>query len=48
MSGFLEPTNEWYALAKISGIYACKAAKKQFGLTFNFYLLKYLKTDNDD
>jgi GDP-L-fucose synthase len=32
MSGYLEPTNEWYAIAKISGIYACKAAKKQFGL----------------
>ena len=27
----LEPTNEWYALAKISGIKACEAIRKQFG-----------------
>lgn len=28
----LEPTNQWYAIAKISGIMACIAAKKQFGM----------------
>lgn len=27
----LEPTNEWYAIAKISGIKACEAIRKQFG-----------------
>lgn len=27
----LEPTNQWYAIAKISGVYACRAARKQFG-----------------
>ena len=27
----LEPTNEWYALAKISGIKSCQAIRKQFG-----------------
>ncbi|WP_152286926.1 GDP-L-fucose synthase family protein [Flavicella marina] len=27
----LEPTNEWYALAKISGVKACEAIRKQFG-----------------
>lgn len=27
----LEPTNEWYALAKISGVKACQAIRKQFG-----------------
>lgn len=27
----LEPTNEWYAMAKISGIKACEAIRKQFG-----------------
>ena len=32
MSGILEPTNQWYAIAKISGIMACIAAKKQHGL----------------
>jgi GDP-L-fucose synthase len=26
----LEPTNEWYALAKITGIKACQAIRKQF------------------
>ncbi len=32
LTGPLEPTNEWYAIAKISGIMACRAARKQFGL----------------
>ncbi|MDA8951867.1 GDP-L-fucose synthase [Flavobacteriaceae bacterium] len=27
----LEPTNEWYALAKISGIKACESIRKQYG-----------------
>ena len=27
----LEPTNEWYALAKISGVKACEAIRKQYG-----------------
>ena len=26
----LEPTNQWYALAKISGVMACKAIREQF------------------
>ena len=26
----LEPTNEWYAIAKISGVKACQAIRKQF------------------
>ena len=32
LTGPLEPTNEWYAIAKISGIMACRAARKQMGL----------------
>ena len=32
LTGPLEPTNEWYAVAKISGIMACRAARKQKGL----------------
>jgi GDP-L-fucose synthase len=32
LTGPLEPTNEWYAIAKISGIMACRAARKQIGL----------------
>jgi len=27
----LEPTNEWYAIAKISGVKSCEAIRKQFG-----------------
>lgn len=30
----LEPTNEWYAIAKISGVKACEAARKQYGKDF--------------
>jgi GDP-L-fucose synthase len=32
LSGPLEPTNQWYAIAKISGVMACRAARKQHGL----------------
>lgn len=31
LSGDLEPTNEWYAIAKITGVKACEAIRKQFG-----------------
>jgi GDP-L-fucose synthase len=31
MSGPLEPTNEWYAVAKIAGIKMCQAYRKQYG-----------------
>jgi len=31
LTGELEPTNEWYAIAKISGVKACQAIRKQFG-----------------
>lgn len=31
LSGPLEPTNEWYAIAKISGIKLCEALRKQHG-----------------
>ncbi len=34
LTGALEPTNEWYALAKITGVKACEAIKKQFGLDY--------------
>jgi GDP-L-fucose synthase len=27
----LEPTNEWYAIAKISGVKTCEAIRKQYG-----------------
>lgn len=34
LSGKLEPTNEWYAIAKISGVKLCEAIKKQFNKDF--------------
>ena len=30
LTGTLEPTNEWYAIAKITGVKACEAIRKQF------------------
>lgn len=30
----LEPTNEWYAIAKIAGVKACQAIRKQYGKDF--------------
>lgn len=30
----LEPTNEWYAIAKIAGVKACEAVRKQYGKDF--------------
>ena len=34
LSGPLEPTNEWYAVAKIAGIKLCEAYRKQYGEDF--------------
>jgi len=34
LSGPLETTNEWYAIAKIAGIKLCQAYNKQFGCRF--------------
>jgi GDP-L-fucose synthase len=31
LTGVLEPTNEWYAIAKIAGVKACEAIRKQYG-----------------
>tara|TARA_B100000886_G_scaffold134243_1_gene90602 strand:+ start:3475 stop:4476 length:1002 start_codon:yes stop_codon:yes gene_type:complete len=31
LNGLLEKTNEWYAIAKISGIKLCEALRKQYG-----------------
>ena len=35
LTGPLEPTNEWYAIAKIAGIKLCQAYRKQHGCDFN-------------
>jgi GDP-L-fucose synthase len=34
LSGPLEPTNEWYAVAKIAGIKLCQAYQRQYGCRF--------------
>lgn len=34
LTGSLEPTNEWYAIAKIAGIKMCQAYRKQYGCNF--------------
>ncbi|GGN57687.1 GDP-L-fucose synthase [Novosphingobium indicum] len=34
LTGPLEPTNEWYAIAKIAGIKLCEAFRKQYGSDF--------------
>ena len=34
LTGELEPTNQWYAVAKIAGIKLCQAYRRQFGCDF--------------
>ncbi|HLO64966.1 MAG TPA: GDP-L-fucose synthase [Azonexus sp.] len=34
LTGPLEPTNEWYAIAKIAGIKMCQAYRRQYGANF--------------
>lgn len=34
LTGSLEPTNQWYAIAKIAGVKACEAIRQQFGKDF--------------
>lgn len=34
LSGPLEPTNEWYAVAKIAGVKLCQAYRRQYGKDF--------------
>lgn len=34
LTGPLEPTNEWYAIAKIAGIKMCQAYRRQYGADF--------------
>ena len=48
LTGSLEPTNQWYAIAKISGILGCQAAKKQFGLNAISLMPTNLYGENDN
>jgi GDP-L-fucose synthase len=34
LTGSLEPTNQWYAIAKIAGIKLCQAYRRQYGCNF--------------
>jgi GDP-L-fucose synthase len=34
LTGPLEPTNQWYAVAKIAGIMLCRAYRRQYGCNF--------------
>ena len=34
LSGPLEPTNEWYAVAKIAGVKLCQAYRRQYGCNY--------------
>jgi GDP-L-fucose synthase len=44
----LEPTNEWYALAKITGVKACEAIRKQFQKDFVSLMPTNLYGTNDN
>ena len=35
LTGSLEPTNQWYAVAKIAGTKLCQAYRRQYGCDFN-------------
>ena len=34
LTGALEPTNQWYAIAKIAGLKLCEAYRRQYGVDF--------------
>jgi GDP-L-fucose synthase len=48
LTGPLEPTNEWYAIAKIAGIKLCQAYRKQYGVDFISAMPTNLYGPNDN
>ncbi|HEY9900095.1 MAG TPA: GDP-L-fucose synthase, partial [Pantanalinema sp.] len=48
LTGPLEPTNEWYAIAKIAGIKLCQAMNKQHGSRFISAMPTNLYGPNDN
>ncbi|HWF18212.1 MAG TPA: GDP-L-fucose synthase, partial [Verrucomicrobiae bacterium] len=48
LSGPLEPTNQWYAIAKIAGIKLCEALRRQHGCDFISALPTNLYGPNDN
>lgn len=47
LTGPLEPTNEWYAMAKIAGIKLCQAYRRQYGADFISAMPSNLYGPND-
>jgi GDP-L-fucose synthase len=48
LTGALEPTNQWYAVAKIAGIKLCQAYRRQFGSDFISAMPPNLYGPNDN
>lgn len=48
LTGPLEPTNEWYAVAKIAGIKMCQAYRQQYGCDFIAAMPTNLYGPNDN
>lgn len=48
LTGALEPTNEWYAIAKIAGIKLCQAMNRQYGTRFISAMPTNLYGPNDN
>lgn len=48
LTGPLEPTNEWYAIAKIAGIKLCQAYRQQYGADFISAMPTNLYGPNDN
>ena len=48
LSGSLEPTNEWYAIAKIAGLKLCQAYRRQYGCDFVSVMPSNLYGPNDN
>jgi GDP-L-fucose synthase len=48
LTGALEPTNEWYAIAKIAGLKLCQAYRKQHGHRFIACMPTNLYGPNDN
>lgn len=48
LTGPLEPTNEWYAVAKIAGIKLCEAYRRQYGCNFISAMPTNLYGPNDN
>src|SRR6266581_2352697 len=48
LSGPMEPTNQWYAVAKIAGIKMCQAYRRQYGCDFISVMPTNLYGPNDN